>query len=199
MPARILPSPSASHFVVELVIFRREGGEPVHVAVVHAEGGGDKHGIVDFEIGSPFGAGAGNILCGDSVAALLHLAGDGQKSLHFGADWRALIVEADGIDDCVVTLKMMSRRRPMARLAKIKSFRDETNVAIISRSPPVKVLGPRSNTSARARIGSAVSGRKANALLIPGSPSANSMWGMVSSFETGWLGLVERSGSKNHL
>jgi hypothetical protein len=41
------------------------------------------------------------------------------------------------------------------------------------------VFDPRSNTSASSRIGLAVSGRKANALVIPGKPSGSAMWGTI--------------------
>ena len=59
-----------------------------------------------------------------------------------------------------------------------QSFREETKAAIISRSPLVSVPGPRSSTSASSRIGLAVSGRYANALVIPGRPSGRAMCGI---------------------
>lgn len=49
---------------------------------------------------------------------------------------------------------------------------------IISGSPLVRELGSRSNTSARARMGLAVSGRKAKAPTIPGNSSGNWMRGI---------------------
>jgi hypothetical protein len=42
----------------------------------------------------------------------------------------------------------------------------------------LKVLGPRSSTSARARIGRAVSGRNAKALVVPGNPSGSRICGI---------------------
>jgi len=56
---------------------------------------------------------------------------------------------------------------------KWQSFNDETKAAIISRSPLVSELGPRSNVSASSRNGFAVSGRNAKPLVIPGSPSGS--------------------------
>ena len=40
-----------AHFCVHLGVFWLPGGEAVDVAVVHAEGGGDEHGVVDLEVG----------------------------------------------------------------------------------------------------------------------------------------------------
>ena len=49
---------------------------------------------------------------------------------------------------------------------------------MISRSALESVLGPRRRNSARARMGLAVSGRKANGPVIPGRPSGSVMWGI---------------------
>jgi hypothetical protein len=49
------------------------------------------------------------------------------------------------------------------------SFSDETYAAISSRSPLVRVLGPRSSTSASSVSGRAVAGLKRNRPSMPGS------------------------------
>ena len=68
-----------------------------------------------------------------------------------------------GVPPLVVNVvAWLSRQKP-------QSFLEDTKVAIISRSPLVSVFGPRSSTSASSRIGLAVAGLKAKALVIPGN------------------------------
>ena len=67
---------------------------------------------------------------------------------------------------------------------KWQSLRDETNAAIVSRSALVSVFGPRRSVSASSRNGFAVSGRKANALVIPGRSAGRAMCGTAGMVVT---------------
>jgi hypothetical protein len=53
--------------------------ETVHIAVVHAGGRRDQHGVMDFEVGGIFGSGRRYVFPGDVLASLLHLGRDDQQ------------------------------------------------------------------------------------------------------------------------
>src|ERR1700680_5071707 len=55
------------------------------------------------------------------------------------------------------------------------SFRDDTTVAMSSRSPSVKVDGPRSKTCVSSRIGLALSWRYSSSPVMPGRCSSSGM------------------------
>jgi hypothetical protein len=57
------------------------GSQSVDVAVVHAEGCGDEHGVVDLLVGGAFPTCALDIFGRDLLAALLHFAGDRKQRL----------------------------------------------------------------------------------------------------------------------
>src|SRR5580704_15111239 len=63
-----------------------------------------------------------------------------------------------------------------------QSFSADTYAAISSRSPRVRVLGPRSSTSANSLSGRPVSGRYRSSPRIPGSAEFNVMCGMPSPY-----------------
>src|SRR5687768_17510021 len=65
-----------AHRVVGGRIRGREGGEAVDVAVVHAEGRGDEHRVVNLHVGGAVGARLCDVVRGDLLAALLYLARD---------------------------------------------------------------------------------------------------------------------------
>ena len=58
---------------------RREGGQTVDVAVVHAERRGDQHRVVDLQIGGALFAGRGDQFGSDLAARLLYGARDVQR------------------------------------------------------------------------------------------------------------------------
>ena len=68
-------------FVVGLV-----GAETVDIAVVHAEGRGDQHGIVNLNFGCAMLARGFDIGTGDQLAILLDLTRNDQQRLELGAD-----------------------------------------------------------------------------------------------------------------
>ena len=107
-----------SHPVVGLLVGGGEGGESVDVAVVHAERRGDEHGVVDFPVGRSLGARALDVRSGDVLAALLHLTGDREQGLELWRDRRRLRIRRHGVDDGVVAVMMMRRRRAVAGMAK---------------------------------------------------------------------------------
>ena len=73
---------------VEVGIVGRPGGEPVDVAVEHAERRGDEHGVVDFEVGGAQLARAldvGGVTC---LPLCRRLAGDDEQRLELVGDAR---------------------------------------------------------------------------------------------------------------
>ena len=60
--------------------------QSIDVTVVHAEGGGDQHGVVDLDVGCTLFAGMSHIIRGYVLPALLYLACDDEKSLQLSRD-----------------------------------------------------------------------------------------------------------------
>ena len=70
-------------FPVAVQILRCPRGKAIHIAVVHAEGGGNQYSIVNFLIRSTLRARLVNIVRLHVLAALLHFAGNGEQRLEF--------------------------------------------------------------------------------------------------------------------
>ena len=68
-----------THLAVGFSFFRLPGGEAVHITVVHTESSRDQDGIVDFLVSGAILPGASDVISGDLLAALLHLAGNRQQ------------------------------------------------------------------------------------------------------------------------
>ena len=71
---------------VEIGIVGHPRGEAVHVAVAHAEHGGDEHRVVNLQIGGALLAGARDVGRRDVLAALRRLAGDREQRLQLRRD-----------------------------------------------------------------------------------------------------------------
>ena len=187
-----------SHPVVRLGLGRCPRGEAVDVAVVHAEGCRDEDRIVDFDVGRTFGTRPRDVVARYLLAALLNFSGDGEKSAQLVGDRRRLMVVADSIDQIIVAVEMMGGGGAVAIAAEVAFIRADTNAAIISRSPLLRLFGPRSRTSASSRMGAAVSGRNAKAPPIPGTPSGNAMCGISPSM-SGRAGPPEKRSAPPHV
>ena len=87
-----------AHVGVHLRVSWLPRTQPIHIAVVHTEGSGDQHRIVDFEIGGSVYPSVLHALCRDLLAALLHLAGDDQHRLELVGDGRLEEVTFDLVD-----------------------------------------------------------------------------------------------------
>src|SRR5580704_14634081 len=70
-----------AHRMVSLATPRLKCRKPIDVAVVHAERRRDQHRVVNLFVGRAVLPGARNIFARDLLAALLHLAGNGEQRL----------------------------------------------------------------------------------------------------------------------
>ncbi len=66
---------------VAVQILWRPGGKAIHIAVIHAKGGGNEYGILNFHVRCALFARLLNIVTLHVLAALLHFAGDGEQRL----------------------------------------------------------------------------------------------------------------------
>lgn len=71
--------------------------QPVSIAVVHAERGGDEHGVVKLLVGRACLAGRVDIQGADVLAAPLD-GGDPQQRPQLGVDWRAVRIRPYLVD-----------------------------------------------------------------------------------------------------
>jgi hypothetical protein len=102
---------------VQLRVFRLPGTQSIHVAVIHGEGSGDQHRIVDFKIGRAALPGVLHVLRSDLLAPLLHLAGNDQQRLQLVRNGRLQEVTLDLVNQPCI--RQVSRRgSAMAGLAK---------------------------------------------------------------------------------
>jgi hypothetical protein len=70
-----------THRGVHLWVSRLPRAQPIHIAVVHREGSGDQHRIVNFKIGCTALPSVLHAFRSDLLAALLYLAGNDQQRL----------------------------------------------------------------------------------------------------------------------
>src|SRR5262245_62075879 len=96
---------------VEIRIVRRPRGQAVHVAVAHAEDGGDEDGVVNLEIRRARGARPRDVLGQDVPPAARGLRGDDQERLQLVGDRGALEVALDLRDEVFVAVQVMRRDR----------------------------------------------------------------------------------------
>ena len=69
-------SKGSSTLTVEFWIVRCPGGEPVDVAIHHAEISRDEHGVMDLEVSCTLAVGFSNVFGRNLLATLLHVTGD---------------------------------------------------------------------------------------------------------------------------
>ena len=67
-------------------IGRRQRTETVHIAIEHAESGGDEHRIVNLVVGGALGSGPRDIVLTHVAPAALHARGNRQQGLHLRRD-----------------------------------------------------------------------------------------------------------------
>jgi len=96
----------AAAFAVPGGVVGDGGGEAIDIAVVHAEGGGDEDGVVDFEVGGAFAAGRGDIAGGDAAPAFLDFSGDDEESFELGRNAGFVGSALDAVNESFVAAEM---------------------------------------------------------------------------------------------
>ena len=154
-------APGGQHFPISRrpPVLRRDGRQAVDVAVEHAERRCDEDGVVQFDVGRPFGAGRGDELLGDGAAGFPDRERDPQQRLEL-ADTGASSIPPHAASTTARPPSMVSAAAAAwLPVQKRHSLPFETTAAISSRSPTVSVLGPRSRPAPAGSSGAAVSGR----------------------------------------
>src|ERR1700691_167441 len=101
----------------------RVGGRPcsqaVYIAVVHAEGRRNQHGVVNLQVGGALLPRACDIFGLNVLSATLYFTGDSQQRLEFAGDIRALKIALYRLNRILVSTEVMRRNRAMGGLAVV--------------------------------------------------------------------------------
>ena len=93
--------------------------QTVYIPVEHAERGGDKDSVMNFQVGCTLRTGMRDVFFTHRFSTLLNFARNGEQRFQSGTNGRVLIVSADGIDQIIVAVQMVRGGGAMAGLAKV--------------------------------------------------------------------------------
>ena len=106
-----------------IAITRRVGGrqcpEAVHIAVEHAEGGGDEHRVVDLDVGRAFRSRPIDVGLSHITPVPLYASRDRQQRFHLRRDGRSERVADDGSDGRAVVAEMTGRNGGVAVMTEV--------------------------------------------------------------------------------
>ena len=102
---------------VEVRILRGPRGQSVHVAIAHAEHGGDEHRVVDLEIGRAVLTRSRDVGRRDVLAPFGRLPRDDEQRLELVGDGGLLGIRLDARDELFIAMQMVRRNGAVDRLA----------------------------------------------------------------------------------
>ncbi len=166
------------HLRIHAGIAGLPGVKAIYITVVHTECRSDKHCIVNFNIGSAFAPRPLPIFYSDKLAIALHLTCNCEQRFQLRRDRRALEVGFHAAHH-VVSGHMTGCGRAMAGLAKIAVVLQRNirgNQFALARRETAGLVQQQMRQFAH---GLTVSGRKANAPLIPGRSSGSAICAII--------------------